>query len=167
MLKKHVLLCLAVGIISLGLQHDSFAQQASAPGLQKQLSKLFSSTKEDELVEPDQAFKIKVAFKGPKMLVADLMPANGYYLYKDRIKFEIKNSSGVLIKSVRLPAGKVTNDPTFGRTETYDMPIQAEILLERAPVAKNFTLLARYQGCHRKTGVCYPPIDKALNLVLP
>lgn len=167
MLKKHLLLCLAAGIISLGLQHDSFAQQTPAPGLKKQLSSLFSSTNEDELVEPDQAFKIKVAFKGPTMLVADLMLANGYYLYKDRIKFEIKNSSGVLIKSVKLPAGKIANDPTFGRTETYDMPIQAEILLERAPAAKSFTLVARYQGCHRKTGVCYPPIDKALNLILP
>jgi thiol:disulfide interchange protein len=158
-LKKHLMLCLAVGIVSLGLQHDSFAQQASAPGLQKQLSSLFSSAKEDELVEPDQAFKIKVAFMGPTMLVADLMPAKGYYLYKDRIRFEIKNSSDVLIKSVKLPAGKVANDPTFGRTETYDMPIRA--------AAKNFTLVARYQGCHRKTGVCYPPIEKTLNLVLP
>jgi thiol:disulfide interchange protein len=167
MTKKQLLLCLALGVFSLGMHQYSIAQQSSAPGLQKRLSELFSNSKEEELMEPDLAFRLKVAFKGPTTLVADLMPAKGYYLYKDRIKFEIRNSSGVVIKSVKLPAGNVTNDPTFGRTETYDIPIQAEISLEREPAAKNFTLVARYQGCHRKTGVCYPPIDKTLNLVLP
>ncbi|MGV3742794.1 MAG: protein-disulfide reductase DsbD N-terminal domain-containing protein [Burkholderiaceae bacterium] len=167
MRKNHLLLCLAVGIASFGAQQYGFAQQSSAPGLQNRLSSLFSNTKEDELVEPDLAFRLKVAFKGPTTLVADLIPAKGYYLYKDRIKFAIRNSDSVLIKSVRLPPGKVTNDPTFGRTETYDSPIQAELILERTPKAKNFTLVASYQGCHKKTGVCYPPIDKALNLSLP
>lgn len=167
MVMKTFLLGLAWGIFSLGLPSSAIAQQSSSSGVQKQLSELLGGSKKDELVEPDQAFKLKLAFKGPNTLLADLIPERGYYLYKDRIRFGIKNAAGVTIKSVKLPAGNVTNDPTFGRTETYDTPIQAEISLERAPAAKNFTLVARYQGCHRKTGVCYPPIDKSLNLTFP
>jgi thiol:disulfide interchange protein DsbD len=167
MLKKQISLSLALAVFSLGLHQYGFAQQSSAPSLQQRLGELLSNVKEDELLEPDQAFKLKVAFKGPTTLVADLIPANGYYMYRDRIRFAVKNSSGVTIKAVKLPSGKIKKDPTFGTMETYDRPIQAEITLERAPKAKNFTLAATYQGCHEKTGVCYPPVDTILNLTLP
>lgn len=143
------------------------AQQSTSPGIQKRLSDLLSSPKEEELLEPDQAFKLKVAASGPTTLVVDLIPANGYYLYRERIRFALKNTRGVAIKSVKLPAGKVKNDPTFGKMETYEKPIQAEITLERAPNAKNVTLAANYQGCNEKSGVCYPPMDKEVTLTLP
>ncbi len=167
MLKKQALLSLALAVLSLGMQPTSFAQQSVDPSLQKRLGALFSNTKEDELLEPDQAFKLKVALKGPTTLVADLMPANGYYLYRDRIRFVIKNASGVTVKVVTLPAGKIKNDRTFGMTEIYDQPVQAEITFERAPKVNNFTLAASYQGCHEKTGVCYPPMDTAFHQALP
>ncbi|NMM26482.1 MAG: cytochrome C biogenesis protein [Glaciimonas sp.] len=159
--------CLALAVIALGMHQYSIAEPSTGPSLQQRLGGLFSNTKEDELLEPDQAFKAKVAFKGATTLIVDLMPSKGYYLYKDRIHFSVKNSSDVVITAVNLPDGKVTNDPTFGRTETYEKPIQAVITLKRASKAKNFTLMATYQGCHRSTGVCYPPIEKALNLTVP
>lgn len=170
MFKKRFLACLALAVFSLGMHPYSFAEPSSVPGLQnlkQQLGEFFSNKKEDELLEPDLAFKVKVAVKGPTTLVADLMPSKGYYLYKDRIHFSIKNSSDVVVTKVDLPDGKVTNDPTFGRTETYEQPIQAVITLQRAPKAKSFTLVAAFQGCHRSTGVCYPPVEKELNLTLP
>jgi thiol:disulfide interchange protein DsbD len=167
MFKKQILLSLAFAVFSLGMHQHSLAQQSSAPGLQKRLSDLLGNSKEDELLEPEQAFKLKVIFTGPTTLVAELVPANGYYMYRDRIRFAIKNSRGVSIKEVKLPAGKIKQDLTFGTTETYDKPIQAAITLTRAPGAKDFTLAATYQGCHEKTGVCYPPIDTTLNLALP
>jgi thiol:disulfide interchange protein len=167
MTRKILPTCLMLTAILLGTHPYSMAQQSSAPGIQKRLSDLFSSSKEEELLEPDQAFKLKVAASGPTTLVVDLIPANGYYLYRDRIRFALKNSRGVIIKSVKLPAGKVKNDPTFGRMETYEKPIQAEIALERAPTAKNITLAAGYQGCNEKSGVCYPPMDKEVSLTLP
>ncbi len=143
------------------------AQQSTGPGIQKRLSEIFSGSKEEELLEPDQAFKLKVVVSGPTTLVVDLIPASGYYLYKERIRFALKNARGVGIKSVKLPAGKIMIDPTFGKMETYDKPVQAEIALERAPNAKSVTLAANYQGCNEKTGVCYSPIDKELTLTLP
>lgn len=167
MLKKQLLRCLALTVFSLGMSQHSFAQQSSGPGLQQRLGGLFSVPKEDELLEPDQAFKLKVSIKGPTTVMAELTPADGYYMYRDKIHFSVENSSGVAIKTVKLPTGDIKMDKLFGRMETYKKPIQAEITLERAPNAKNTTLVAVYQGCHEKLGVCYPPIDKSVNLSLP
>lgn len=165
--KQPLLGCLLAALFPLLIHSNTFAQQSSAPGVQKRLSDLFSSSKEEELLEPDQAFKLKVSVAGPNTLIAELQPANGYYLYRERVRFALKNARGVVIKKVSLPSGKVKNDPTFGRMETYEKPVQAEILLDRAPSAKSLTLVAGYQGCNEKTGVCYPPIDKEINLTLP
>jgi thiol:disulfide interchange protein DsbD len=167
LLKNHFSKCLLLAAVSLSVHSYTFAQQSTAPGIQKRLSDLFSSSKEEELLEPDLAFKLKVAASGPTTLVVDLIPANGYYLYRERIRFALKNARGVVIKSVKLPTGKVKNDPTFGKMETYEKPIQAEIALERAPNAKNVTLAASYQRCNEKSGVCYPPMDKEVSLTLP
>lgn len=159
-------LALAVLLTAAGSQQISLAQQSSAPGLPKRLADLLQP-KQDQLLEPEQAFRLKTIFKNPTTLVAELIPADGYYLYRSRIRFAVKNSNGVAIQAVRLPAGKVKNDPTFGTTEVYEQPVQAEIALRRAPAAGGFTLVASYQGCHEKTGVCYPPVTSELNLALP
>ena len=119
------------------------------------------------MLEPEQAFRLKTSFRNPTTLVAELIPASGYYLYRNRIRFAVKDSNGVAIQAVRLPAGKVKNDPTFGTTEVYEQAVPAEIALERAPTASRFTLVASWQGCHEKTGVCYPPANAELKLVLP
>ncbi len=167
MLKKPLLHCMLLAVIALGGQASVYAQQSTSSKLQKGFSDLFSAPKEEDLLEPDKAFAIQTKFKGPTTLVAVLTPANGYYLYKNKIRFALKDAGGVVIKSVKLPTGELKNDPTFGKTETYQYPVQAEITLERAPKAKSFTLLAGYQGCHEKLGVCYAPIDKEIKLVLP
>lgn len=167
MLKKRCLSSFVLAAFCCGMLQPAVAQQSTAPGLKNRLSELFSSKKEDELLEPDDAFKLKVAFKGTSTLVAELIPANGYYLYKDKIRFAIKNPGAVTIGTVNLPTGDVKNDQFFGKIETYLRPVKVEITLNRAPKAKNFTLLAVYQGCNIKMGVCYSPIEKSVDLVLP
>lgn len=143
------------------------AQQSSSPGLQDKVKGLFSSTNEDELLEPDAAFRFQVVAKGTNTLSADLIPAKGYYLYKQRIHFALKNASGVSITAVKLPSGEMKTDQIFGRTEVYKKAIPVELTLNGAMKGKPVTLVASYQGCHEKLGVCYPPIEKAVNLVLP
>ncbi len=121
----------------------------------------------EEPLPPDQAFKLKVSLRAPNTVIAEFTPAKGHYLYKNKTFFALKNSSGVLIREVRLPPGEVKNDPFFGTMETYKKPIQVEIVLDRTPKAKRLTLLANYQGCNEKIGVCYPPQQKSLNLAFP
>jgi len=158
---------LIVGALSLSVVWFSHAQQSTPSNAPKGVAGLFASAKEDDLLEPDQAFKLKVSVKGPTTVLAELTPAAGYYMYKDRIRFTVKDSSGVKIKAVKLPTGEVKTDQFFGKTETYKKPIQAEITVDRVGQAKFFTLVAAYQGCHEKLGVCYPPIDKSVQLALP
>ncbi len=121
----------------------------------------------EEPLPPDQAFKLKVSVSGPNSVIAEFTPAKGHYLYKNKTFFAMKNSSGVLIKEVRLPLGEVKNDPFLGTMETYKKPFRAEIVLDRTPQAKRITLLAHYQGCNEKIGVCYPPQRKSFDLALP
>lgn len=121
----------------------------------------------EEPLPPDEAFKLKVLFKDKNTLVAELAPAKNHYLYKNKVRFAVKNPSSVLIKEIRLPPGEVKNDQFFGTMEIYKKPMVAAITLDRTPKAKGFTLLANYQGCNEKLGVCYSPIEKSLDLVLP
>ncbi|MGX0137701.1 protein-disulfide reductase DsbD N-terminal domain-containing protein [Cupriavidus metallidurans] len=167
MVKKRLISSLVLAAWCGGVLPPAVAQQSSAPGLQNRVAGLFSSNKEDELLEPDDAFKLKVSFKNATTLVADLIPANGYYLYKDKVRFALKDASGVAIEAVNLPPGDVKMDQFFGKMETYPRPVKAEITLNRAPKAKNFTLVATYQGCNIKQGVCYPPIVKSIKMTLP
>lgn len=164
-MKKRIAFFLAALLVC-GPLASALAQQ-SVPGEKKGLAGLFSSAAEDELIEPDLAFQMKVAVKGANLLVAELVPAKGYYLYKEKIRFSVKDGNGVTIGAVRLPAGEMKTDQIFGRTEVYRKPIPAEITLARPAKAGTMTLVASYQGCHEKLGVCYPPIDKEVRLTLP
>ena len=116
---------------------------------------------------PDLAFGLKVSVKDGDTLAADFKPAASYYLYRDKIHFSLRDSAGISIAKVALPAGDVETDPTFGKLEVYHQPFRAEIGLKRDdPARTGLTLLASYQGCSEK-GVCYPPIEKAFTLTLP
>lgn len=152
---------------TMGAASAVFAQQSSNPGLVQRLSELLSSSAEDELLEPERAFSVVLQAAGPDRLVAELKPAPGYYLYKERIRFALKDAPGVTIHSVDLPKGTVRKDPTFGTTETYASPIQAVVRLQRPDGPRRITVSASYQGCHEKTGVCYPPMSKDIVLGLP
>ena len=121
----------------------------------------------EEPLPPDQAFRFKASLKGTDTVVAEIIPAKKHYLYKNKVRFALKNASGVLIKEVKLPSGEMKNDPYFGLIEVYKSPVVAEILLERAPKAKAITLYASYQGCNEKLGVCYPPIEKSVEMKFP
>jgi thiol:disulfide interchange protein DsbD len=115
---------------------------------------------------PDQAFGLSVQLKDKQTVVASFRVADHYYLYRDRIKFSLKDNAAARIEKVSLPAGDIKSDPNFGKTEVYHRPFQAVITLGRqGNAATPVTLVASFQGCSEK-GVCYPPIRKtfALNL---
>ena len=121
-----------------------------------------------ELLPPDEAFKITVEVRDGNTLIANLTPAKDYYLYRDKITFEPKQP-GMVIEKVTLPPGKMKEDQTFGQTEVYYSSIQATISLKREDPASEqpLTLTATYQGCNEPVGVCYAPIHKAIDLTLP
>ncbi|MBX3628759.1 MAG: protein-disulfide reductase DsbD [Nitrosomonas sp.] len=123
---------------------------------------------QQELLPPDEAFKISVDVRDANTLIAKFTPAKNYYLYRDKIAFEPQDSD-TFIEKIALPKGKMKEDLTFGYVEVYYEPFQAIISLKReAPAPEQpLTLAATYQGCNEPVGVCYAPIKKDVNLTLP
>ncbi len=121
-------------------------------------------TQSAEFLDPMLAFKPTAKALDGETVEVRFEIAKGYYLYKNKVRFALKNASGVMIKEVKLPSGEMKNDPYFGLIEVYKSPVVAEIVLERAPKSKVFTLYASYQGCNEKLGICYPPIEKTVDM---
>jgi thiol:disulfide interchange protein DsbD len=51
--------------------------------------------------------------------------------------------------------------------EVYKIPVRVEMTLDRASTARALTLHATYQGCNEQIGLCYPPIEKTIDMRLP
>ncbi len=120
-------------------------------------SRLMSSG--DGLLDPEQAFPFVVEQVAGDVLVARWETADGYYLYRDRLAFEVEGNS---IVGYEMPGGVKTDDPTFGIMEVYYDTLEVYIRLAE-PVTPGQVLTASFQGCS-DTGVCYPPMDASVDL---
>ncbi|MDH5553512.1 MAG: protein-disulfide reductase DsbD [Nitrosomonas sp.] len=147
------------------------AQESSSFNLFSKLQELgisLGQSNQQELLPPDQAFKLSVDVRDAHTLIATFTPAKNYYLYRDKVAFEPKDTD-IVIERIALPPGTMQDDLTFGKTEVYYKPFQAIISLKREISETNvpLTLTATYQGCNEPVGVCYAPIHEDVNLTLP
>ena len=125
-----------------------------------------SSNRQARLLEPDDAFQIAVRANDANTLVATLTPAADYYIYRDRISFQIVQPPTVAVAGVTMPKGKPKADPTFGTVEVFHQPFDAVVALRRSGTEDSVQLRASYQGCNEPLGVCYPPIEKTVTVSL-
>jgi len=122
---------------------------------------------EDELLEPDKAFALSTRVLDARTLEASWKIAPGYYLYRDKFKFDSLDPA-VAFKPAVIPAGKVKDDPFFGKTEIYTKGVKVRLPLERRPDgAHQARVKITAQGCNEPVGVCYPPITKEIRFKLP
>jgi len=129
-------------------------------------SSLIQGAGSDGFLEPEQAFKLSVQARDAQTLLADFEVAPGYYLYRERIFFKLKEGSTGTIASVELPKGEMKHDASFGEMEVYHQSFQAVVKLQHAgPPPARITLKASFQGCSEK-GLCYAPIRKAFDVDL-
>ena len=148
---------------------NAFGQEGKSFNLMSGLQQLGANLGqiEEELLPPDQAFKLTVRVRDADTLIADFVPAKNYYLYRDKVAFKSQDAN-TLIQGISLPRGEMKSDVTFGQVEVFHKPFQAIISLKRDPSSTNqLTLAASYQGCNEPIGVCYAPISKLLELTLP
>jgi thiol:disulfide interchange protein DsbD len=96
---------------------------------------------------------------------ASFAVADGYYLYRDKLRFSA-TPEAVALGSVTLPAGKVKEDPFFGRVETYRDRVVVRLPLDNAAPGQVVTVRAESQGC-ADAGVCYPPNAQSVTVTLP
>ncbi len=148
---------------------NSFAEERKPFGFLSGLQQLGSGFEqnEQELLPPDQAFKLTVKVRDANTLIAQFEPAKDYYLYKDKVAFKPQDA-GTSIEKISLPQGTIKSDVTFGQVEVFHRPFEALISLKRdASSSDKLTLVATYQGCNEPVGVCYAPINKVIELTLP
>ena len=96
----------------------TYAQESSSSSLFSKLQQLgikLGQSNSQELLPPDEAFKISIEVRDGQTLVANLTPAEDYYLYRDKIVFEPKDA-GTTIEKIALPPGAMKDDQTFCAT---------------------------------------------------
>ena len=120
---------------------------------------LGATTADDELLPPDEAFKVS-AITGRDGIYVRFDIADGYYLYQDKLQFD---SATHVLNNPILPEGKLKQDEYFGEVIVYRNQFDALIKLAKANGSETLILDTQYQGC-ADLGVCYPPQDKSFEL---
>jgi thiol:disulfide interchange protein DsbD len=111
---------------------------------------------EDELLEPDKAFAINISSVDDSTLQVTWDIADGYYMYRDRIRFST-DTPGIELGEASLPAGKIKDDEFFGKIAVFRDQVSATIPVTRSGAGTStLQLKAVSQGC-ADIGVCYPP----------
>src|SRR5262249_34329429 len=87
-------------------------------------------------------------------------------LYRARIKAS-SDSSQAQLGELTLPAGEIKEDEYFGKQEVYHHDVVGSIAVAHPGGSElSVPLKVTYQGC-ATAGLCYPPITKTVNVVLP
>ncbi len=132
-----------------------------------------------DLLEPEKAFRLSARAVAPDLIEVRYDIAPGYYLYRERFKFENadakatdgteakgaqgkalpaaktgKTDPGLKLGAPQFPPGESHVDAFFGRMETYRKAVAVRIPVMGNP--DRVQLAATSQGC-ADVGVCYPP----------
>ena len=119
------------------------------------MPQLFTSFEEGELLPAEQAFSFWAAPDGNSGILARWQIADGYYMYRDKIKFHLQEDK-FNATTADYPAGHIKDDAVFGKVEVYTGSFETRI--EITGPQGEFVLVSAGQGCNEPVGVCYPPI---------
>src|SRR5437773_4064257 len=162
--------------MSLGLQvqgqspgtQGAAAQPAAAqPAAKGGINALLDSVKTsgDDFLPPDRAFRFDALPDGTDRVRLNWEIADGYYLYRARIKV-VTPSPRAQLGAPPMPQGQIKTDEYFGRQEVYHHELVATVPVLRASGgAFELPLQVTYQGC-AEAGLCYPPITKTVTVNL-
>ena len=124
-----------------------------------------AAVNEPELLEPEKAFRISTRPLDENNIEVRFAIADGYYMYRDRFKFE--TAAGKLLADVELPKGKVKEDPFFGKTETYRREVRIRVPVTAKDSNRgSVKLKVTSQGC-ADIGVCYVPLEQFVEVRFP
>ena len=121
-----------------------------------------------EALPEDQAFKVEAIVGDAETLLLKLTPADGYYLYRDKLAFNASaDGKPEPLGRPKWPEAVWYPDPEFGLVPVYFGPVEITLPLQRTNAgAGRIALTVDYQGC-KENGICYPPMQKAFTLDLP
>ena len=120
----------------------------------------------DDFLPPDEAFRFAAIPDGPDHVKLIWQIADGYYLYRTRVK-AATTSTQAQLGALEMPTGETKSDEYFGKQEIYHHELVAGVPVARASAAEtSLPLQVTYQGC-ATAGLCYPPITKEIMVSLP
>lgn len=119
-----------------------------------------SAAATDEPLAPELAFVPTATRIDARTVEVKYQIAPDHYMYRER--FLVQTDPAIKAsKPNNLPKGRVKNDPTFGRVETYHHSVRLRLTgLASATTANpaQAALKVTSQGCAEIIGICYPPM---------
>lgn len=117
------------------------------------LDSLFNT--QETFLPVEQAFEFDFNQQDEQLIVSWTI-ADGYYLYKDKIKL---GGIAVSFSHPSYPASIQIEDEFFGVTDVFFHQLILRIPL--ADISEDAVFKIQYQGC-AEAGLCYPPVTKEL-----
>src|SRR6516225_1920308 len=164
-LTRHIVALALLMLLTLleGPQAKAGQTPAGATGLDAVLGSARSNA--DDFLPPDQAFRFAALAEGTDQVRLNWEIADGYYLYRARIKVKT-TSTGAQLGAPQFPPGQVKTDEYFGKQEVYHHELVVVVPVARASAGElDLPLEVTYQGC-ADAGLCYPPQTKTVSVRL-
>jgi thiol:disulfide interchange protein DsbD len=124
---------------------------------------------ETDLLEPEKAFAMATRAIDDRTVEISFAIAPGYYLYRERFRFEADPGVGgatFKLGTPDFPQGTRKKDEFFGEVETYRGNLTVLLPVERVGSAGDTVRLAvTSQGC-ADVGVCYVPMQTKATIKL-
>ncbi|MCX7174807.1 MAG: protein-disulfide reductase DsbD [Proteobacteria bacterium] len=121
-----------------------------------------------EPLDPEKAYQFSARALDAKTIEAQWKIADGYYMYRDKIKFSIESGTdAVKLGTPQFPNGKIKDDEFFGKVEIYRKELKVLLPVEMASNTSPTSILlkASSQGC-ADLGICYPPLPQQATVKL-
>ena len=112
----------------------------------------------------DQAFVFSASSTSPDRVSLRWEIADGYYLYRDKVKVAIVGESATP-GSLQMPEGTLHEDEYFGEQVVYYGELLANVPVSARPGTPELELDVSYMGC-ADAGLCYPPTTKRVRVAL-
>ncbi len=140
-------------------------------------SSFTNAVDESTLLTSEQAFPFIVTLDSPERLSLQWHIADGYYLYKKRIKLSATidhadtptNNNAPIeqatqIGEAQFPPSLFIDDPAYKGLEIFRNTLIVKYALSGSKTSfANTNIKIKYQGC-ADVGVCYPPVKKSIKL---
>ena len=122
---------------------------------------------DDEILTPEQAFKLSESVTEDGKLNLFWQIAQGTYLYNDKVQIKLPANSDLQVGSYDMPKPKtkpdgVRTDGTIGEVQIYKESLELTVpFINKTGKAGSVELTIKHQGCAER-GICYPPNSKQI-----
>ncbi len=121
----------------------------------------------EDLLHPDQAFRPSAEATAADMLRVEWRIADGYYLYRDKIRFSSDDPTLQFAAPLLPEPTEIKHDEFFGETAVYRGRLTIDVpVAQRGDSAADFALKLHSQGC-ADAGVCFAPHIQQVSISLP